>query len=250
MDNPNLKVVILAGGLGLRMRDYSTTIPKALVPIGEMALIEHVMRLYMHHGFNDFIICTGYMGEQINAYFKSKKNNYSDANIELVDTGLETQTGGRLKKIEGRIKDEMFMVTYCDGLSDVDIKKLYEFHLQEKRIATLTAVHPMSPFGIIEMEGDVVVSFREKPKLPGYINGGFFVFNRKIFDYLNEDCVLEEEPMKKLVAERQLGAYRHDGYWSAMDSAKDVERLNALWYGGTPSVSGTESKKVPWKTWE
>ena len=262
-------VVILAGGLGLRMRDYSEHLPKALVPIGNMAVVHHVMKIYAHYGFNRFIICLGYGGDMIKLYFsdihlkapnvkivtgtKSLEvlgKNKDDFEITFVDTGLDTQTGGRIKKIEKYIDSENFLATYCDSLGDVNLNDLVEFHLEKKKTATVTVVHPMSPFGMIEIENGVVKSFKEKPMLPGFINGGFFAFNKKIFDYLNDDSVLEGDPLKKLTGEGQLAAYTHDGFWTCMDTHKDVDRLNKLWTTGIMPNVGVNFQKAPWKLWD
>ncbi|MFC2170123.1 sugar phosphate nucleotidyltransferase, partial [Acidobacteriota bacterium] len=159
--------------------------------------------------------------------------------ISFINTGFETKTGGRIKKIEKYIKGDNFCLTYGDGVSNVNIKNLIRFHEQKKKIGTLTAVHPMSPFGIIEKKDGLIKSFKQKPRLDGIINGGFFVFNRKIFNYLDEDSVLEEEPLRTLSEKNQLAVYEHSDFWACMDTFKDVERLNNVWSSG----------KVPWKTW-
>ncbi len=178
----DLPVVILAGGLGLRIRSHNYVLPKALVPVGGIPIIEHVIKIYAHFGLKRFLICTGYKGGLIKEYcndrFRGPKN-VEGLDVTCVDTGLETQTGGRIQKMEPRIDTRNFFLTYCDGVADIDIKKLYEFHVKKGKVATLTVVHPMSPFGVVEVDGDVVSTFKEKPTLPGFINGGFFVFSRK-----------------------------------------------------------------------
>src|SRR3989344_4067413 len=251
MNAQNTPVVILAGGLGMRMRDYSEHLPKALVPIGDMAVIHHVMKIYAHQGFKRFILCVGYKGEMIKEYFSNlhlKTGNIrlstanknvqvldektDDFDITFVNTGIDTPTGGRIKKIEKYIDTENFFATYCDGLADIDLNELLNFHISKGKTATLTAIHPMSPFGILEIENGIVSSFKEKPMLPGNINGGFFVFNKKIFNDLNEDSVLEEAPLRKLVETNQLAAFQHGGFWSCMDTFKDVDRLKKLWHTG------------------
>ncbi len=263
-----MPVVILAGGQGTRMRDFSARIPKALVPIGKMAVIEHVMRIYAHYGFNDFIIALGYLGDSIRQYFERENNEnrftmrIEDAileyaplekekfHIEFVDTGLETESGGRIKRLENAIRSEAFFMTYCDGVSDVNIKKLLSFHNKKGKIATLTAVHAMNPFGVVTISNGIVKSFKEKPALPGYINGGFFVFNKEIFDYLHENSTLEREPLQKLADEKQLAAYKHEGFWACMDTHKDVTRLNKIWETGIFPDTGINFGKAPWRVWE
>lgn len=264
----NVPVVILAGGKGTRMRDFSARIPKAIVPIGKMAVIEHVMRIYSYHGFNDFVIALGYKGDSIKQYFQREESekefslqiedavlHYSPLekdrfNIDFVDTGLETESGGRIKKLENVIKSDTFFMTYCDGVSDVNIKDLLAFHKNKGKIATLTAVHAINPFGVVTIKDGIVGSFKEKPTLPGYINGGFFVFNRKIFDYLDENSVLEREPLQELAKSGQLAAYQHDGFWASMDTHKDVDRLNKVWETGIFPDTGMNFGKAPWKVWE
>ncbi len=254
------KVVILCGGKGTRLREQTEFIPKALVRVGEMPVLWHVMKIYSHYGYNNFVLCLGYKGYMIKEYFmnlewiendftlnlKSKSEriinhnlNVEDWNITFAETGLDTPTGGRIKKIEKYIQDETFFVTYCDGLSNVNIKNLYESHLKKNKTATLTVVHPISQFGIIETSNGLATSFKEKPYMKGFINGGFFVFNRKIFDYLKENSVLEEGPLRKLVKERKLAVYKHKDFWSCVDTFKDVERFNYMW----------EKGNRPWVVW-
>ncbi len=261
-------VVILAGGKGMRMREYTDTLPKALVPIGPYPVIVHVMNIFAYYGYRRFILCVGYRGDAIKQYFmhhewmthdftlkmgssktkriKNHMSDFLDYEVTFVDTGLDTNTGGRIKKVEKYVQTDNFLVTYCDGLSDVNIGDLVKFHNRKGRIGTVTAVHPMSPFGVIDIEDDgVCASFREKPTLPGYINGGFFIFKREFFDYLDEKCVLEEEPLRKLAKEKQLIAYRHEGFWACMDTFKDVERLNTLWEKGYMLHTGFKGRP-PW----
>lgn len=266
----NVPVVILAGGLGMRMRDYPENVPKALVPIGGIPVIKHVMKIYMFHGFNRFIVCLGYKADAIKEYFINnpwKDNDFklqtgNSSQVTLLEdpreqmeitfayTGLNTQTGGRIKKIEKYIDNEDFFVSYTDGLSDVNLYDLLNFHYRKKRTATLTAVHTASPFGILEINDGVVQSFKEKPFLPGYINGGFFVFNKRMFDYLDENSVLEEEPLMRLSDSSDLAAYKHEGFWACMDTPKDVERLNKLWIQGVLPGTNIVVEKAPWKIWE
>ncbi len=257
-----MKVVILCGGKGTRMRDMTEFIPKPLVPIGGKPVIWHIMKLYSSFGFKEFILCLGYKGSMIKEYFRhsdwmnndftidrtSKEmkltthgNDLEDWKITFVDTGQDTMTGGRIKRIEKFIGEGEFMVTYGDGLADVDVRKLLEVHRKMGRIATLTAVHPMSQFGVLEHENGLVKTFKEKPRLDGIINGGFFVFNRKIFSYLIDDStILEEEPLKRLTRDGQLAMYEHTDFWKCMDTPKDAEELNKLWDSGNAS----------WKVWK
>lgn len=260
MEKP--KVVILCGGKGTRLREQTEFIPKALVRVGEVPVLLHVMKIYSHYGYNNFVLCLGYKGHMIKEYFmnlewmendftlnlKSKSeriinhdSNVEDWNVTFAETGLNTPTGGRIKKVEKYIENENFFVTYCDGVSNVNIRNLYESHLQKNRIVTLTVVHPTSQFGIIDVGNDgLAISFKEKPYMKGLINGGFFVFNRKMFDYLKEDSVLEEEPLRQLVKERQLAVYEHKDFWACIDTFKDVERFNDMW----------EKGHRPWVIWE
>jgi len=247
-----MKVVILCGGRGTRLLEETEFKPKPLVKIGNMPILWHIMKGYSHFGFYDFILCLGYKGEMIKEFFvnfswmtndftleliKGEKIFHSSSPIEnwkitFVDTGLETPTGGRIKAIEGYIDDETFMATYGDGVSNVDIKMLLEFHKEKGKIATLTAVHPPSQFGVIEEKNGIASSFKEKPILEGLINGGFFVFNRKIFDYLSFDSVLEEEPLRQLTRDGQLSVYLHSGFWMCMDTFKQAQILNNMWNKG------------------
>lgn len=262
-----IPVVILAGGQGTRMRDFSARIPKALVPIGNMAVIEHVMRIYAHYGFNEFIVSAGYLSNKIEEYFTKRepekpfKMQIEDAlleyspiekdkfNVRIINTGESTETGGRIKKLESYINTENFFATYCDGVSNVNIENLLNFHLKNGKIATLTAVHAINPFGIVEIKNGSVISFKEKPVLPGYINGGFFVFNNKIFDYLDNTCTLEKNPLQELANENQLMAFEHDGFWACADTHKDVNRLNKVWETGIFPDTGINVGIAPWKVW-
>ena len=268
MDSKNLPVVILAGGAGMRLREHTEYVPKALIPIGNMPIILHVMKIYAHHGYNKFIVCLGYKGEMIKNFFLNhelmendfilkfgqEKNivnlarKIKDFEITFANTGLNTNTGGRIKKIEKYTDAENFFLTYCDGLADINARNILDFHLKTGKIATLTGVHPMSPFGAIEVENNLAVSFKEKPTLPGIINGGFFAFNRKVFDYLDDNCILEEEPLRKLTEEKQLAVFLHNGFWTCMDTHKDFERLNTLWERNYMPNIGFKGNP-PWKIW-
>jgi glucose-1-phosphate cytidylyltransferase len=261
-------VVILAGGKGMRMREHTDVLPKALVPIGPYPVILHVMKIFANYDYKKFILCLGYKGQEIKRYFmdhdwmtqdfilkmgsSNKKSiehlrqDLLDYEITFADTGEDTQTGGRVKKIQKYVNKDNFFVTYADGLTDININDLMLFHKTKNRIGTVSAVHTMTSFGIIDIDEDSITkSFREKPSLPGYINGGFMVFREKFFDYLDEDSVLEQKPMKTIANEGQLAAYRHENFWACMDTFKDVDRLNTLWYKGY--LPDTSFKgKPPW----
>jgi glucose-1-phosphate cytidylyltransferase len=233
-----MKTVILCGGRGTRLGEHGATIPKALIEIGGQPILWHLLKLYAHQGFNDFILCLGFLGDEIKNYFVENENTFK---IEFVDTGLDTNTGGRIKRIEHLIDNETFFATYGDGLSDLNLNALLDFHQSHKRLATLTAVHPHSNFGIMKLnEESAVIEFQEKPRLREWINGGFFVFNRKVFDFLEEDSILEREPLERLANERQLIAYQHTGFWKCMDTYKDNMEFNQLW----------DSNQAAWKIWQ
>ena len=233
-----MKAVILAGGYGTRISEESHLKPKPMIEIGGKPILWHIMKIYSAHKINEFIICCGYKGEQIKEYF----NNVDSTpwNIELVDTGLETMTGGRLKRIQNNI-DGTFCVTYGDGLSNVNINDLITFHREKKSVATLTAVHPPERYGLISLSGDHVAEFHEKPSDENsWKNGGFFVFEPEIFDYLQDDStILERTPLETLAKENKLTAFKHNGFWYAMDTLRERKYLENLW----------ESQKAPWKIW-
>lgn len=257
-----MKAVILCGGKGTRMREETEYRPKPLVPIGGKPILWHIMKIYSQYGINDFILCTGYKSDMIKQYFMEmywrnndftmhingdKKidfhtNEKEDWNITIVDTGLETLTGGRLKRIKDYLNDDdNFMMTYGDGVSDVNISELIKYHKEKNRIATITGVHPMSPFGLIEVEDGIVKAFKEKPRLKDVINGGYMVLSKKVFDYIpDEDCMFEEQPLRKLALDSQLAVYEHNGFWTAIDTFKDIEKVNKMWDKGDR----------PWKIWE
>ena len=262
----SVPVVILAGGRGFRMRELTETIPKALAPIGPMPIILHVMSIYSYFGYKNFIICLGYKGDAIKEFFMNYKWRSANLRIKLgkeitivdsghislegaditfVDTGLETNTGGRIKKIERFIETDEFLANYCDGLSDVDVRRVHAFHRRMGKIATLMAVRPMSRYGVVTIRSGLATSFKEKPALNDYINGGFFIFNRQVFDYLKENSVLEREPLQMLAREKQLAAYRYDGFWFAMDTYKEFEELNSFWETGVMPTIGYKGKP-PW----
>jgi len=225
-----MKVVILAGGLGSRLSEETHKTPKPMVVVAGKPIIEHIINHYFRFGFSDVIICAGYKKEIIMDYFKSEKN------IHVVDTGLNAQSGARIKKVQHLIgEDESFFMTYGDGLSDINIEKLLLFHNTHKKIATLSAVRPIPRFGHLTIEGDAVVQFKEKDKLSeGRINGGFFVLDKKIFDYIgnDDDCVFEKEPLENISTKGELMAYKHDGFWHPMDTLRDKNYLNELFNNG------------------
>ena len=257
-----MKLVILAGGLGTRISEESNLKPKPMIEIGGMPIIWHIMKLYSSFGFKDFIVCCGYKGYVIKEYFINyhlhqsdiqvnlKKSTHStiesrneDWTITLVDTGVSSMTGGRIKSIQKYIgDDENFMLTYGDGLSNIDINKLVKSHIDSKKYATVTAVYPPGRFGALNINSDnLVEGFIEKPKGDGgRINGGFFVCSRKIFEYIEDkNTVWEAEPLQKLSSEGQLNAFIHDGFWKPMDTLRDKNELESLW----------RNDSAPWKLW-
>ena len=222
--NKNLKVVILAGGYGTRLAEYTSAIPKPMVKIAGKPIILHIINHYKKFGFKNFIIAAGYKSSVIKKYIKNfKKNIY----VNVVDTGLKTMTGGRIKRLKFLLENETFLLTYGDGLSNLNLSQLIKFHNKSKNIATLTAVRPPARFGAIKITGKKVKYFKEKSYLDeGWINGGFFVFEPKIFKYLKNDLTyLEREPMQKLSKQKLLGAYKHKGFWQCMDTKRDKEIL-------------------------
>ena len=255
------KVVILAGGLGTRLAEKSDVIPKPMVEIGGRPLLWHIMKHYAHYGFREFFIALGYKGEAIKRYFMdyyilngSMTVNLSDGSIEmhdrecedwivhLIDTGLSTNTGGRVKRLEPWLKDETFLLTYGDGVCDLDLGELLHFHRTHGRLATLTAVRPPARFGGMTFDGDLVKEFKEKPLIhEGWINGGFMVFEPGVFKYLQGDATgLEADALERLATDGQLAAYRHDRFWQCMDTLRDVRLLESLW----------KDKKAPWQVWD
>jgi glucose-1-phosphate cytidylyltransferase len=256
----NIPVVILCGGMGTRLREETEYKPKPMVDIGGKPILWHIMKIYAHYGFTDFILCLGYKGGVIKEYFLSyemlcndctvqlgKKSRITyqsnhkeqDFNITLIDTGLHTMTGGRIKRIEQYIKADTFMVTYGDGLADINMSELIKFHNSHGKLATLTATRPPSRFGILDLEANGKVKrFREKAGTE-WINGGFFVFNRQVFDYLDTECVLEQRPLEKLADDGQLMAFSHEGFWIGMDTYREYEQLNTMW----------DALSAPWKVW-
>lgn len=255
-----MKAIILAGGLGTRIMEESHLKPKPMVTIGGMPILWHIMKIYSHHGVNEFIVCLGYKGYVIKEYFanyflhmsdvtfdmKNNKMEVHQANAEpwrvtLVDTGYSTMTGGRLKRVAQYIGDEDFCFTYGDGVSDVNITELIAFHKQQNTLATVTSVQPPGRFGALDIENNKITSFKEKPQGDGaFINGGFFVLSPKVIDYVDGDStVWERAPLEKLAQNGELSAYKHSGFWQPMDTLRDKVHLEKLW----------EEQQAPWKVW-
>jgi len=222
-----MKVVILAGGLGTRLSEYTKFTPKPMIKVKGAPLILHIMKLYAKHGFKDFYIALGYKGEMIKKYFNK---NFFDWNINLIETGKNTMTGGRLKRLKKHLGKETFMMTYGDGLSNVNLKKLLKFHKKNKKLVTLTAVRPPARFGALKIKGKKVSYFKEKSKLDeGWINGGFFVMEPKFLNYIKKDnTYLEREPLEIATKKKQLLAFRHKGFWQCMDTKRDKDYLNKI----------------------
>jgi glucose-1-phosphate cytidylyltransferase len=255
-----LKVVILAGGYGTRLNEETKEKPKPLVEIGQMPILWHIMRSYSFYKINDFVICAGYKQEKIKEYFLTKfehkiiieKSNYIQIKIiqkntdpwivTVVDTGLETMTGGRLKKVKDFVNNETFCFTYGDTLNDVDITKIINFHKQSKSIVTVTACQPPGKFGILDIKDDRVTQFIEKPKGDGnWVNGGYFVLEPSIFDYIeNDTTVWEQEPLQKLTKDGKVFAFKHDGFYQPMDTIYEKNKLEEMWM----------SNKAKWKVWK
>ena len=233
-----MKAVILAGGYGTRISEESHLLPKPMIEIGGKPILWHIMKIYLAHKIDDFVICLGYKGEKIKEYFEQFDSKLW--NVQLIDTGLDTMTGGRLKRIQDKI-DDTFCVTYGDGLSDINLNNLITFHKEKKSLATLTAIHPPERFGVLNLSGDYVKEFHEKHTgESSWINGGFFVFEPEIFDYLqNDSTVLERTPLETLAKEQKLAAFKHNGFWHPMDTLRDKKHLEDLW----------TSEKAPWKIW-
>ncbi len=255
-----MKIVILAGGLGTRLAEETGLKPKPMIEIGGRPILWHIMNIYASYGFDDFLVACGYKGEIIKEYFSHFlihnsdfivnqrdgtrqiiNNNSVNWRTGVIDTGHDTLTGGRIRRLREWIGNETFMVTYGDGVGNIDIKKLLAFHKDHGKKATVTAVHPPSRFGAMVLDGDKVQEFSEKPQMQeGWINGGFFVFEPAVFDLLTDDTtILEREPLEYLTQEDQLMAYHHDGFWQPMDTVREKQILEKLWASDTP----------PWKTW-
>ena len=257
-----MKVLILAGGYGTRISEETDIKPKPMVEIGGKPILWHIMKIYSHYGFNDFVILLGYKGYYIKEYFANYFLHQSDITfnlktnkmevhsnksepwiVTLADTGLDTMTGGRIKKAQKYIEDDTFLLTYGDGVSDVNILETIKFHKKYKKIVTTTAIRPEARFGNLDIQnGMKVKNFIEKPQDDkNWINGGFFVCDKKIFNYLsdNESCVFEQEPLKNLAKDGELFAYQHTGFWQPMDTLRDNQKLNRMW----------QENKAPWKVW-
>ena len=260
-----MKVVILCGGLGSRIRDASETLPKPMLPIGGKPIVWHIMKLYGHHGFKQFVLCLGYRAWVVKEFFLNyaamtndvviqlgakrsvtvtRSDSEEDWNVILADTGETTNTGGRVAAIRRYVEDDdLFLLTYGDGVADLDLTALLAFHRRHGKIATVTAVRPPSRFGELDIANDVVTEFNEKPQAGGgFINGGFFVVDaQRVWDYIDDSpaTAWEREPMQRLAAEEQLVAYRHAGFWQPMDTPREYTMLNELW----------ESGAAPWKVW-
>lgn len=256
-----MRVVILAGGMGTRLQEETTSRPKPMVEIGGMPILWHLMKHYRRHGFRDFAVALGYMGNFIKSYFlerhqlsghvsidfatgsiERQESTVEDWKVHLVDTGVATQTGGRVRRLKPWLQGRTFMATYGDGLSDVDLEALLAFHRRCGKLATVTAVRPPARFGGLLLDGDAVVDFTEKPIAgEGWINGGFLVFEPEILDYLGDDASsLEVDTLSRVAADGQLAAYKHYGFWQCMDTLRDKQYLEGLWREG----------RAPWKTWE
>lgn len=255
-------MVILCGGMGTRLREETEQVPKPLVAIGGRPIVWHIMKAYAHHGFRRFVLCLGYKGWLLKDYFLRYREQVTDLTVHLggdapptfhgdgledwdvtlVDTGLTTGTAGRVRGVRDHLDAPVFMLTYGDGVANVDLAALLEAHEAQGRMGTLTAVRPTSRYGEITANGDEVVSFHEKPAAEGLVSGGFLVFRRELVDELPDDpsVMLEEEPMRGLAHRGELGLFRHDGYWGAMDTYRDYLELNRLWDSGSP----------PWRVWE
>ena len=258
-----MQVIILCGGKGTRLREETEYRPKPMLPIGPRPILWHIMKTYAHYGHTDFVLCLGYKGQMIKDYFLNYRFTASDITVRLgekgkvtfhdaseeenwtvtlADTGEDTMTGGRLQRVKKYVKDDLFLMTYGDGVGDIDIPALVKFHKAHGKIATLTGVRPPGRFGELNTESDRITEFNEKPQTTaGVINGGFFVFNRKFFDYLNDDpgLILEQSPLQRAAADGQLMCFRHEGFWQPMDTFREFDLLNNLWNAG----------KAPWKVW-
>lgn len=259
-----MQVAILCGGRGTRIRGTVADAPKPMVPIGSYPILWHIMKTYAHYGHQDFLLCLGYRSQDIKQFFLNYQDNTSDFTVRFgegghsvdhhnppaesgwsvtcAETGLDAMTGARVKRIEKYLDGDTFMLTYGDGVGTIDIDKLVSFHKAHGKIATLTAVMPPGRFGDLELDGDQITSFQEKPQVSGaVINGGYFVLDRRVFEYLDdrEDLIFEREPLQRLAADGELMAYRHDGFWLPMDTYREFQVLDKLWRSG----------EAPWKVW-
>ena len=241
-DNQKIKTIILCGGMGTRLMEETEFKPKPMVTIGNKPILWHIMKIYNHYGFDNFVLPLGYKGEYIKEYFSSdnyRKEDTDNFNITFAETGLETPHGERVLKTKPHIQEDIFMVTYGDGVADIDIKKLMDFHKSHGKIATITGVHPISRWGLLNTDSNnFVTEFAQKPMLYDYTNGGFMVFNRDFFNYLKPGDMIEDA-LARIISQKQVALYKHDGFWYGMDTYRDFLFLNDLW------------KKDPkWKTWQ
>lgn len=256
-----MKAVLLAGGLGTRMREETEFRPKPMVEVGGRPVLWHIMKVLSQQGVHDFVVCTGYKSEVIKNYFLNYESYNSDFTIRLgdrttvthhgshgeddwsvtvADTGATTMTGGRIHRIRRHVEGQTFLATYGDGIADIDLDALLAFHRSHGRIATMSTAQPTSRFGVVDVDAEGVVrSFREKPQSDGWVNIGYFIFEPAIFDYLNDDVVLEQEPLNQLAADGEIAAYQHSGFWQPMDTYRESVYLNEIW----------ESGEAPWRTW-
>lgn len=256
-----MKTVILAGGVGTRLAEETDVVPKPMVRIGNRPILWHIMQIYGAHGFKEFVVALGYKADVVKHYFLNYyylRNDFSlrvangqlevhggdqdDWLVHLIDTGIPTQTGGRIKRLATWLEGETFMLTYGDGVADVDLRRLVDFHRRHGKLATVTAVRPPSRFGGLAFDGELVAEFIEKPQLgEGWINGGFFVLEPGVLDYIEGDAtIFEREPLERLAQDGQLVAYRHEGFWQGMDTLRDLRLLESLWQSGD----------VPWRIWK
>ena len=257
-----MKTILLAGGLGTRLREETEFRPKPMVPIGGKPILWHIMKSFAFFGHKDFVVCTGYRGDSIRQYFYDFEAMNSDFTVKIgsqdqikrhgvleesgwqvtvADTGADTMTGGRIFKVRDHVGKDTFLCTYGDGLADIDISSLLDFHKSHGKIATLTDVRPVSRFGVLDLSPNgLVESFQEKPQAAGWINAGYFVFEPKIFDYLESNSILEREPMANLALDGQLVAFRHEGFFQPMDTYREMSMLNEMW----------DANKAPWKVWK
>jgi glucose-1-phosphate cytidylyltransferase len=253
-----MKVVILAGGYGTRLAEYTELIPKPMVPVGEKPIIWHIMKTYAHFGYKDFYLALGYKAEVIKEYFlnyrslnsdftvdlsngevQSYQNDSSDWKVTMIFTGLESMTGGRIKRLKEYLGNESFLLTYGDGVADINIDELVKFHKSHGKMVTISAVHPGARFGELEIENNKIITFKEKPQTSqGWINGGYFVIEPEFLDLIKDDTtILEQEPLEKVASMGQLMAFKHDGYWQCLDTKRDRDHLEELWQNG----------EAPWK---
>lgn len=234
-----MKTIILCGGRGYRLKEKTQWQPKPMITIGGKPILWHIMKIYQHHGFNEFVIALGYRGYYIKKFFETEKNNRDGFKISFADTGIETLPGERIARTGEYITEEDFMVTYGDGVSDIDIKKLVNFHKKQETLGTITVVHPRSSYGMIKTQkGNIVAEFVEKPLLPAFVNGGFMIFKKDTLKFFKKK-EMEHAGLIRLTKARQLSSYRHTGFWHSMDTYRDMEHLNRMW-----------KKGAPWKIWE